>query len=116
MPVYDDLREFMEMLGQKGRLVRVARDVGPILEINAIVDRPARKQGLAALFLMISDRREQDLEHPGLSPRGEGARLGVDATRKWKEDNCTRESPDLVTMDSGVMEKVLVNWKTDGLT
>ncbi len=66
--------------------------------------------------LMISDRREQDLEHPGLSPRGEGARLGVDATRKWKEENYTRERPDLVTMDAGVMEKVLANWETDGLT
>jgi len=65
--------------------------------------------------LMISDRREQDLEHPGLSPRGEGARLGIDATRKWKEENYTREPPDLVTMDEGVMEKVLANWESDGL-
>jgi 4-hydroxy-3-polyprenylbenzoate decarboxylase len=66
--------------------------------------------------LMISDRREQDLEHPGLSPRGEGARLGIDATRKWKEENYTRERPDLVTMDQGVMEKVLENWENDGLS
>jgi 4-hydroxy-3-polyprenylbenzoate decarboxylase len=65
--------------------------------------------------LMISNRVEQDLEHPGLSPRGEGARLGIDATRKWKEENYTRDRPDLVTMDEGVMEKVLANWKTDGL-
>jgi 4-hydroxy-3-polyprenylbenzoate decarboxylase len=66
--------------------------------------------------LMISDQREQDLEHPGLSPRGVGARLGVDATRKWKAENYARERPDLVTMDDGVMEKVLANWQTDGLT
>jgi 4-hydroxy-3-polyprenylbenzoate decarboxylase len=65
--------------------------------------------------LMISDRVEQDLEHPGMSPRGEGARLGIDATRKWKEENYTRERPDLVTMDEGVMEKVLANWTKDGL-
>lgn len=65
--------------------------------------------------LMISDRREQDLEHPGLSPRGEGARLGIDATRKWMEENYTRERPDLVTMDEKVMEGVLANWKKDGL-
>jgi 4-hydroxy-3-polyprenylbenzoate decarboxylase len=65
--------------------------------------------------LMISDRREQDLEHPGLSPRGVGARLGVDATRKWKEEDYTRERPDLVTMDEEIMEKVLENWENDGL-
>ena len=50
MPMYDDLREFMEMLDQKGQLVRVTREVDPILEINAIVDRLARKQGPAVLF------------------------------------------------------------------
>ena len=50
MPIYDDLREFMEMLEQKGQLVRVTREVDPILEINAIVDRLARKQGPAVLF------------------------------------------------------------------
>jgi 4-hydroxy-3-polyprenylbenzoate decarboxylase len=65
--------------------------------------------------LMISDRREQDLEHPGLSPRGEGARLGIDATRKRKEENYSRERPNLVTMDEKVMEKVLANWESDGL-
>ena len=65
--------------------------------------------------LMISDRREQDLEHPGLSPRGEGARLGIDATRKWKEENYSRERPDIVTMDQGVVEKVLKHWESDGL-
>jgi 4-hydroxy-3-polyprenylbenzoate decarboxylase len=65
--------------------------------------------------LMISERREQDLEHPGLSPRGEGARLGIDATRKWKEEDYNRQRPDLVTMDEGVMEKVLANWEKDGL-
>lgn len=65
--------------------------------------------------LMISDRREQDLEHPGLSPRGEGARLGIDATRKWKEENYSRERPDIITMDEKVMERVLANWESDGL-
>ncbi len=65
--------------------------------------------------LMISDRREQDLEHPGLSPRGEGARLGIDATRKWKEENYLRERPALVTMDEKITEKVLANWDRDGL-
>jgi 4-hydroxy-3-polyprenylbenzoate decarboxylase len=65
--------------------------------------------------LMISDRREQDLEHPGLSPRGEGARLGIDATRKWKEENYTRERPDIVTMDEGILKKVMENWERDGL-
>ncbi len=65
--------------------------------------------------VMISTRREQDLEHPGLSPRWEGARLGIDATRKWKEEGYDRERPDLVVMDEKVMEKVLAHWREDGL-
>jgi 4-hydroxy-3-polyprenylbenzoate decarboxylase len=65
--------------------------------------------------LLISDRREQDLEHPGLSPRGEGARLGMDATRKWKEENYARERPDIVAMDEEVMSRVLAHWESDGL-
>ncbi len=65
--------------------------------------------------LMISDRREQDLEHPGLSPRGEGARLGIDATRKLKEENYSRERPDIITMDEKVMDRVLEHWESDGL-
>jgi len=65
--------------------------------------------------LMISDRREQDLEHPGLSPRGEGARLGMDATRKWKEENYSRERPDIIIMDEQVMNRVREYWKSDGL-
>ncbi len=65
--------------------------------------------------LMVSDRRDQDLEHPGMSPRGEGARLGVDATRKWKEENYSRERPDIVTMDEEVTARVLKHWENDGL-
>jgi len=65
--------------------------------------------------LLISDRREQDLEHPGLSPRGEGARLGMDATRKWKEENYSRTRPDVVTMDEQVTKRVLQHWESDGL-
>ncbi|MEN8243475.1 MAG: UbiD family decarboxylase [Thermodesulfobacteriota bacterium] len=65
--------------------------------------------------LLISDKVEQDLEHPAMSPRGEGARLGIDATRKWKEENYTRERPGLVVMDDDIMKRVLENWESDGL-
>jgi len=65
--------------------------------------------------LLISDMVEQDLEHPALSPRGEGARLGIDATRKWKEENYTRERPGQVVMDEDIMKRVLENWESDGL-
>ena len=65
--------------------------------------------------LLISDRMDQDLEHPGLSPRGKGARLGIDATRKLKEENYTRERPAEVVMDEKIMKQVLDHWKSDGL-
>ena len=30
-----------------------------------------------------------------------GSKMGIDATRKWKEEGFTREWPDLIAMDDG---------------
>ena len=51
MPVvHNDLREFIAFLEQKGQLVRVKREVDPILELNQILDKLVRNQGPAVLF------------------------------------------------------------------
>ena len=86
-------------------------DVNNISEVMWAFSMNAR----ADQDLLISDRREQDLEHPGLSPRGEGARLGIDATRKWREENYSRERPDIIIMDEKVLHRVLERWESDGL-
>jgi 4-hydroxy-3-polyprenylbenzoate decarboxylase len=38
---------------------------------------------------------------------GWGGKIGIDATRKWKEEGFNREWPDELTMDSKIEEKVL---------
>jgi 4-hydroxy-3-polyprenylbenzoate decarboxylase len=46
---------------------------------------------------------------------GFGGKMGIDATRKWKEEGFDREWPDELTMDAKVEEKVLPILKKYGL-
>jgi 4-hydroxy-3-polyprenylbenzoate decarboxylase len=48
--IHNDVREFIAFLEQKGELVRVKREVDPILEVNQILDKLARTGGPAVLF------------------------------------------------------------------
>lgn len=47
---YKDLRDFIELLEQKGELVRVTKEVDPYLEMTEIADRTLRAKGPAILF------------------------------------------------------------------
>ncbi len=47
---FENIREFIDFLDEKGELVRVEREVDPVLEINAIIDKLARIGGPAVLF------------------------------------------------------------------
>lgn len=46
---------------------------------------------------------------------GFGGKMGIDATKKWKEEGFNRDWPDELTMDSKVEEKVLPLLKKYGL-
>ena len=47
---YNDLRDFIAQLEQRGDLVRVKAEVDPVLEITEIADRTLRAGGPALLF------------------------------------------------------------------
>jgi 4-hydroxy-3-polyprenylbenzoate decarboxylase len=47
---YEDLREFMDTLEEKGMLKRIKTQVSPELEITEILDRVSKKNGPAILF------------------------------------------------------------------
>jgi len=47
---FEDLRDFITYLEEQGELVRVSREVDPLLEVNAVLDRLARQKGPAVLF------------------------------------------------------------------
>lgn len=47
---FKDIRDFIKFLEDKGDLVRVKKEVDPVLEINAIIDKLARTDGPAVLF------------------------------------------------------------------
>jgi 4-hydroxy-3-polyprenylbenzoate decarboxylase len=46
---------------------------------------------------------------------GFGGKLGVDATRKWKDEGFTREWPEVLKMRSDVVQRVNAIWKDLGL-
>jgi 4-hydroxy-3-polyprenylbenzoate decarboxylase len=54
------------------------------------------------------------LDHAS-SAFGFGGKLGVDATRKWKDEGFTREWPEVLKMDAGVEARMAALWKELGL-
>ncbi len=45
-----------------------------------------------------------------------GSKIGIDATRKWKEEGFDRRWPDEIVMDGGVKKKVDELWASLGIT
>jgi 4-hydroxy-3-polyprenylbenzoate decarboxylase len=41
--------------------------------------------------------------------------MGIDATRKWKEEGFTREWPERITMDAETRRRVDAMWEELGL-
>jgi 4-hydroxy-3-polyprenylbenzoate decarboxylase len=44
-----------------------------------------------------------------------GSKMGIDATRKWKEEGFTREWPDRIVMDAATRARVDAMWKELGI-
>jgi 4-hydroxy-3-polyprenylbenzoate decarboxylase len=44
-----------------------------------------------------------------------GSKMGIDATRKWKEEGFTREWPELITMDPDTKQRVDQMWGSLGI-
>ena len=44
-----------------------------------------------------------------------GSKMGIDATRKWKEEGFDREWPDLIEMDAGTKSRVDAMWDKLGI-
>ncbi|MBN2169579.1 MAG: UbiD family decarboxylase [Actinobacteria bacterium] len=64
--------------------------------------------------VVITDKELADLEKPSTTPRGRGAKIGIDATRKWLDEGMDREMPGLVKMEEAVDKKVERNWRQYG--
>ena len=55
------------------------------------------------------------LDHASRMPNY-GSKMGIDATRKWKEEGFTRPWPDEIRMSAEVKERVDALWKKAGLS
>jgi 4-hydroxy-3-polyprenylbenzoate decarboxylase len=64
---------------------------------------------------MLVSRGPIDVLDHASSAFGFGGKLGVDATRKWKEEGFTREWPEVLKMRPDVIARVDALWKELGL-
>jgi 4-hydroxy-3-polyprenylbenzoate decarboxylase len=44
-----------------------------------------------------------------------GSKMGIDATRKWKEEGFTRDWPDKIVMDDATKARVDAMWRELGI-
>jgi len=56
----------------------------------------------------------ETLDHASRLPRY-GSKMGVDATRKWREEGFSREWPDAIAMDGATRRRVTARWQEYGL-
>lgn len=56
----------------------------------------------------------ETLDHASRLPQY-GSKVGIDGTRKWKEEGFTREWPDEIRMDQAIKELVERKWKDYGI-
>ena len=63
--------------------------------------------------LMFVDGPVDALEHASSKPHI-GSKVGIDGTKKWKEEGFERRWPDVITMDKNITSLVTQRWKEYG--
>src|SRR6059036_1683851 len=82
---YNDLSDFIETLEPQGELVRVRREVSPVLEIAEIADRAVKGGGPALLFENVSGSTMPVAINLFASRRRMLAALQISSYEEWNE-------------------------------
>ena len=87
---YKDLRDFIAMLEQQGKLKRVAHPVSPHLEMTEIADRVLRTEGPALLFEKLIKPDGTRYDYPVLAnlfgtPERVAMGMGAESVSKLRE-------------------------------
>ena len=87
---YKDLRDFIAMLKQQGKLKRIAHPVSPHLEMTEIADRVLRAEGPALLFENPIKPDGRRYDYPVLAnlfgtPERVAMGMGADSVSKLRE-------------------------------
>ncbi len=82
---YKDLSDFIEALEARGELVRVRREVSPLLEIAEIADRAVKGEGPALLFENVSGATMPVAINLFASRRRMLAALQISSYEEWNE-------------------------------
>ena len=82
---YRDLRDFLDLLAQKGQLKRIAVEVDPHLEMTEIADRVLRAGGPALLFENVKGHRMPVLANLFGTPERVALGMGQDSVSALRE-------------------------------
>lgn len=82
---YNDLRDFITQLEDKGLLKRINIEVDPYLEITEICDRTLKQQGPALLFENVKDSSVPVLANLFGTPERVAMGMGEESTDALRE-------------------------------
>ena len=114
--------------GQARKVMHAIWGLGQMMftKIVLVVDAdvPVRDAGYVAWRALNSIDPKRDIEfvtgpvdeldHASATPRY-GGKMGIDATRKWKEEGFARDWPDEIGMSEDIKNRVTERWKEYGL-
>ncbi len=96
------------MLSLTKVVIVVDADVN-VHDMNEVIWAMTSRFDPARDVVIIPDSPLDSLDHAACKPNL-GGKLGIDATKKWKEEGYGREWPDVVEMDEGTKRKVDEYW------
>ena len=82
---YTDLREFIQVLEERGELKRIRHEISPVLEMTEICDRTLRKGGPALLFENPTGHSMPVLGNLFGTPERVALGMGADSTSELRE-------------------------------
>ena len=82
---YADLREFIQVLEERGELKRIRHEISPVLEMTEICDRTLRKGGPALLFENPTGHSMPVLGNLFGTPERVALGMGADSTSELRE-------------------------------
>ncbi len=91
------------------KVVIVVDDDVNVHDMNEVIWAVTSRFDPARDVVIIPDSPLDSLDHASYKPNL-GGKLGIDATKKWKEEGYEREWPDVVEMDEKIRRKVDEYW------
>ncbi len=96
------------------KIIIVLDDDVNVQDMNEVLWAVTTRIDPARDVIIINDTPTDTLDHASKLPNL-GSKMGIDATRKWREEGFNREWPEVLKMDERVKSRIDELWKSLGL-